>query len=269
MARAESPGDFVAAMGLSASDGTVRTQASVRVALAPIGHGDYAAAMRAPVQAQMGSVRQCFAEGMVRTAAVEGRAVFELEAEARGKVKVTVAKDETGDTAMVDCMRGALSKATVDGVPAGGRALVSLMLSNPTAKIRDAMRTRAKDAVSVRMLEGGKAEAAGATQQGEVKFAVRGSAYASEVLAEMHQDASGRLAGLLDCRRKASKRNRPAEGTITLDVELKDGKVQRVSTANNGVNDRSAPQCVTKWLNRAELASAGTAQLSVDVTFTP
>jgi hypothetical protein len=256
-------------MGLTDADGTVRTSASVRVALAPAsGVGDFAARMRDPVQTQMGPIRQCFAEAMVRTAGVQGRAVFELEALAHGRARAKTARDETGDAAMVECMRAALTAVPLTGLPAGARSLVSLMLTNPAAQVRAGMERRAQAASAVKMIEGGRAETAGATQQGEVQFAVRGSAYAASTLSELHQDVSGRLAGLLDCRRKASRRNRPAEGTITLDVQVRDGKIARVSTKENGVNDRSAPQCVQKWLSKSDVhGGASTANVELAVTF--
>ena len=97
---------------------------------------------------------------------------------------------------------------------------------------------------------------------------VPATAYLASTLSELHQDVSGRLAGLLDCRRKASHRNRPAEGTITLDVQMRDGKIARVSTKENGVNDRSAPQCVSKWLSKSDVRSNETAaNVELAVTF--
>jgi hypothetical protein len=254
-------------MGLTSADGSVRTQASVRVALAPAGSSDYAARMRGPVQTQMSAIRHCFAEAMVRTSAVEGRAVFELEVLAKGKTRATTARNETGDAEMVECMRAALHEAQLTGLPEGAKSLVSLVLTNPAAQVRANMERQAR-VVPVRMLDGGLAETNGATQQGEVQFALRGSAYATDTLAVLHQSFANRLAGLLDCRRKASHRNRPAEGTVSLNVEVRNGEVAKVTTATNGINDRSAPTCVTSWLKRSEqLASAGTANLTLDVTF--
>jgi hypothetical protein len=266
ISRAEAPGDFAAAMGLTSADGSVRTQASVRVALAPAGTSDYAARMRGPVQTQMAAVRKCFVEAMTRTSAVEGRAVFEIEAQAKGKTKVSAARDETGDAVMVECMRTALTETSLTGFPAGARSLVSVVLTNPAAAVRADMERRAR-VVPLRILDGGRAETNGATQQGEVQFALRGSAYASDTIAVLHQSFANRLAGLLDCRRKASRRNRPAEGTISLAVEVREGELSRVTTATNGVNDRSAPQCVTTWLKRSELTASGTANLTLDITF--
>jgi hypothetical protein len=267
IARAEAPGDFAASMGLTASDGSVRTQASVRVALAPAGAIDFAARMRGPVQTQMSAIRRCFSEAMVRSSAVEGRAVFELEAAAKGKTRAATARDETGDPVMVECMRSALNETQLTGLPVGAKSLVTLVLTKPAAQVRADMERRAR-VVDVRMLDGGRAETNGATQQGEVQFALRGSAYATDTISVLHQRFANRLAGLLDCRRKASRRNRPAEGTVSLQVEVRDGEVAKVTTANNGVGDRGAPQCVTSWLKRGEqLASAGTANLTLDITF--
>jgi hypothetical protein len=269
-AHAEAPGGFAAAMGLTAADGTVRTSASVRVALAPTSGGaDYAARMRNPVQGQMGPIRQCFASAMVRTSGVQGKVLFELEALAKGKAKAATARDETGDAEMVECMRAALEQTALGDVPVGARSLVSLSLTNPAASVRAGMEQRAQSSASaaVHMIDGGRAESTGATQQGEVQFAVRGSAFLSDTLVEVHQDVASRMAGLLDCRRKASHRNRPAEGTISFEVQLRDGKIAKVATANNGVNDRNAPKCVTQWLSRADVQSTVAANFTVDVTF--
>ncbi|MDB4990199.1 MAG: hypothetical protein JWN04_5377, partial [Myxococcaceae bacterium] len=91
-------GGIAAAIGLTAADGSVRTQAGVRLSInvAP-GAADRVYAMSGPVQARMTNLRECFAQAMARSATTEGRAEFELEAGAHGAAKVKLTVDETHD----------------------------------------------------------------------------------------------------------------------------------------------------------------------------
>src|SRR4051794_26833675 len=100
---AEAPGEL-AALGLSGADGTVRAQANVRLAVgvAP-GSPDYAVSMGGPGRQQMGEIGACFGRAMSRSAGVQGRAVFELEALSQGHSGARPTADRTGDREMVEC----------------------------------------------------------------------------------------------------------------------------------------------------------------------
>src|ERR1700712_1606006 len=139
-AEADANGGIAAAMGLTAADGSVRTQAGVRLSInvAP-GAPDRVYALSGPIQARMTSLRECFAQAMLRSPTTEGRAEFELEAGARGAAKVRVTLDETHDATLVSCMKSSLSRAPLKGVQRGSRALVGLYLSNPVAALRKRM----------------------------------------------------------------------------------------------------------------------------------
>ncbi|MDB4971905.1 MAG: hypothetical protein JWN48_246 [Myxococcaceae bacterium] len=259
-------GGIAAAIGLTAADGSVRTQAGVRlsISVAP-GAVDRVLAMSGPVQARMSNLRACFSEAMLRSPTTEGRAEFELEAGSRGGARVKLTLDETHDAALVGCMKKSLAKVSLKSVPRGSRALVGLYLSNPVAALRKRMAAQAPVS-SVRMVAGGGAESEGGTQAGEIKFKVSGAARSAKTIAGLQRDISSQLAGLLDCRRRAFRKERAAaHGRVELDLKLRAGKLAHgptQSTLKSG-----APQCVEQWLGKLDTASLADADLKLAISF--
>lgn len=265
--RADANGGIAAAIGLTAADGSVRTQAGVRLSISPApGAPDRVFAMSAPVQARMSILRGCFAAAMLRSPAVEGRAEFELEAAARGAAKVRVALDETRDPELISCMKGALSRTALKDVARGSRALVGLYLSNPLAAFQRKLREE-PPATAVTMLAGGRAESQGGTQAGEVRFRVIGSAYAARTISHLQRDIAAHLAGLLDCRRKSFRHAREASGEIAIELSLRDGALEHGKPRSS--LRRSAGKCVAHWLDRLDTSRLGDADLELAISFSP
>lgn len=264
-AQADAKGSIAAAVGLTAADGSVRTQAGVRLSIsAPAGAPDRVRALSGPVQARMGELRECFAQAMLRTPTTEGRAEYELEVGHRAKVRTV--RDETGDPQLVACMKAALGRTAVSGVPRGSRALVGLALSNPLAGMKRRIERAAPEA-EIEMLAGGLAASEGGTQAGEVRFRVTGSAYATPTIASVQRDLSAQLAGLLDCRRKAFRRDRDARGRVEVALKVRSGALapgRPRSTLKQG-----APQCVARLLTRVDAAHLADADLEVAINFAP
>lgn len=263
-ASADANGGIAAAIGLTAADGSVRTQAGVRLSISAVaGAPDRVVALSAPVQARMGNIRECFAQAMLRSPATEGRAEFELETKSRGAtVKVTA--DETHDTALVSCMRSSLARGSFKEVPRGTRAVVGLYLSNPVAALQKRMREHPPES-SVHMLAGGRAESEGGTQAGDIKFRVTGAANAAKTIDGLQRDISSQLAGLLDCRRKAFRRDRDATGKVEVDLKLRDGELGH--SAARSTLKRAAPACVEQWLGKLDTSRLADADLSLAISF--
>jgi len=263
-AKADANGGIAAAIGLTAADGSVRTQAGVRLSISGVpGAPDRVLAMSAPVQARMGNIRECFAQAMLRAPTTEGRAEFELETRSHGaNVRITV--DETHDPALVSCMKSSLARGSFSGVPRGTRAVVGLYLSNPIAALQKRMHD-GQPTSPVHMLAGGRAESEGGTQAGDIKFRVTGSAYAAKTIEGLQRDISGQLAGLLDCRRKAFRREREATGKVEVDLKLRDGELGH-STPRSTLK-RSAPECVEQWLGKLDTSRLADADLSLAISF--
>jgi hypothetical protein len=265
--RAESPAGFAAAMGIASSDGTVRTTAGVHLTL--VGTGDIDArtleGARSALQTRMSDVRRCFSAAMQRSAGVDGSVVLEM-ATARGRVDTKLKSNASGDAIMAECMRSALGAAGMRPLSAASRLEATLTIDNPVARLRrkQAQRSVLED---VRMLGGGMAESVGGTQEKEVGFRVVGSAYASHTIGGLNEQFKTNLPGLLDCRRKASRKTRTAEGSVSMDVSIEGGKLSRVKTKSNSMNDRRAQACISTWLARVDATSLASAELDVTVSF--
>jgi hypothetical protein len=263
-AHADANGSVAAAVGITAADGSVRTQAGVRLSInAPASGADHVVAMSRPVQARMAALRECFGSAMARSSTTEGRAEFEIEATARGATKVRVTLDETRDPELLSCMKSSLARTSLRGVPAGSRALVGLYLSNPLA----AMRKRLTDAApksEVHMLAGGQAESGGGTQAGEIRFEVRGSAYAASTIGSFSHDVSAHLAGLLDCRRKALRRERETGGSVEFELSVRAGAIGQSKPRSTM---KQASQCVAAWLAKLDASQLQDADLRLAISF--
>lgn len=263
-ARADANSGITAAIGLTAADGSVRTQAGVRLSItAADGAPDRAYAMSGPVQARMGAIRECFAQAMLRSSTTEGRAEFQLETTARAaKVKVTL--DETHDPALLSCMKSSLAHASFKSLPRGSRAVVGLYLSNPVAALKQRM-DNAQPTSPVHLLPGGRAESEGGTQAGDITFRVSGSAQAAKTIAGLQRDISTQLAGLLDCRRKAGRRDRDVTGQVLVDLKLRAGSLGH--GPSRSTLKRGAPQCVEQWLGKLDASRLQDADLSLAISF--
>jgi len=266
LARADGP-DIVASMGITSADGTVRTQAGVKLALsapAQLSERQIEGA-RNSLRARMSDVHRCFSDAMIRSAAVDGSVVIELTAQARGRVQAKLKQDKSGDAAMAECMRSSLGSAVLKGVPVGAKVDAMLEINNPVAKLR-AKQARRSVLEDVHMLAGGLAESTGGTQEKEVGYRVAGSAYASQTIGALNQQLLTNLPGLLDCRRKSSRRTRTAEGSVSLDVAIEAGRLA-VQTKSNSMNDRRAQGCIAAWLQRVDASQLASAELDVTISF--
>jgi hypothetical protein len=268
--RAEGPTNFAASMGIASADGTVRTQAGVHMTLAASSDvdGTRLESTRGALAARMSEVRRCFSEAMQRSAGVDGSVVVEIAAQPRGRFETRLKSNASGDAVMGECMRTALAAAPFRGLPQGARVEATLSIDNPVARLRKRQAQRSV-LENVRMLGGGLAESVGGTQEKEVGFRVVGSAYASHTIGGLNQQFLTNLPGLLDCRRKASRRNRSAEGSMELDISIASGKLSRVVTKSNTMNDRRAQTCISAWLTRVDASQLASADLDVTVSFAP
>jgi hypothetical protein len=255
-------------MGITSADGTVRTQAGVHLSMiAPReSNGTRIDSARGALQARMSDVRRCFSEAMMRSADVDGALVVTLVTQQRGRVDAKLKSNPSGDAVMGECMRSALSQASLRNLPQNTELEATLTIDNPVARLRKKQAQRSV-LEGVRMLGGGMAQSEGGTQAHEVAYRLIGSAYASHTIGGLNKEFQTRLPGLLDCRRKASRKSRSAEGSLELDVSIEAGRIARVKTKSNSMNDRRAQTCIGSWLSRVDASQLASAQLDVTVSF--
>jgi hypothetical protein len=255
-------------MGITSADGTVRTQAGVQLSMVAPRESNTTRvdSARGALQARMSEVRRCFSEAMVRSPDVDGALVVTLVTQARGRVDAKLKSNPSGDAVMGECMRSALSQASLRNLPQNTELEATLTIDNPVARLRKRQAQRSV-LEGVRMLGGGMAQSEGGTQAREVAYRVVGSAYASHTIGGLNKEFQTRLPGLLDCRRKASRKSRTAEGSLELDVSIESGRIARVKTRSNSMNDRRAQTCIGSWLSRVDASQLASAQLDVTVSF--
>ena len=249
-AHAESPQDYPAALALSAADGTVRTRAGVRLEISPApGAPDRVAPLGEAVRTRMGGIRRCFASAIARSHDVHGTLVFLVSTRKSGALRPKVTGDDANDPQLRRCMAAQLARARAGRVPEDSRAVVTLALDNPAARVVLAGR-RAPQPTPVRMRPHGMAEAGFSTGGREVSVQMLGSAYASRTLQEVTDGLAAQVAGLLDCRRKASRKQRTAEGTVVFDIMLGE-KASRDARPRESTLARRTGACVAEWWERA------------------
>jgi hypothetical protein len=262
VAHADANGGIAAAVNLTSADGSVRTQTGVRLSItAAPGAPDRVMAMSRPVQARMASVRDCFASAMLRSPGVEGRAEFELESTRVG-ARVRVTANETGDAELVSCMKGSLARASFAGVARGSRVRVGLELTNPVAALQKRMHEASTQAPV--KVAGGRAASEGGTSAGDIKFRVSGAAQSAKTIGVLQTDITAHLAGLLDCRRKASKHGE-ATGSVEMDLKVRRGAIDHANTRST--LKRGAPQCVESWLSKLDAAQLADADVQLAINF--
>lgn len=260
-AHADANGGLATALSLTAADGSMHTQTGVRLAISAIpGVPDRVVAMSAPVQARMGVMRTCFSEAMRRTPSTAGTASFDIEVTGRG-ARVKVLEDATGDQALVACMRDALSQTPFSRVPRGSLARVSVQLTNPFAGTAKAVMSA--PAPTLRMLAGGMAESESPKLAGDIKVHLTGSAFAVAVIERLQRDIAAQIAGLLDCRRKALRRE--ADYQVAVKLSVRDGAL--VHGAPRASTRRAPNKCFSEWIERLDAARLDDADLELAISF--
>jgi hypothetical protein len=257
-------------MGLSAADGSVRAQTSVRLSVSPLPGRDLVATVSQPVQRKMPELRACFGQAMSHNARVEGRVVIQLEAMGQRAPRTKVTSNETGDPKLAECMRKVLSSTDLRAAKVrDAGVLVAIDLRNPSASMRELLeRNMAREhAVPVRKVPGGQIQSEAGTQGGEVRFELTTQAVAREALEQLHRDLKMRLSGLLDCRRKIARRARDRDGSISLDVSVNKGKTPKVKKSHSDLPDRTAAQCVAHWLEKANRDALSAAEVQLVVHY--
>ncbi len=196
------------------------------------------------------------------------RVTVEL-AEGRGGPRVEVTEDGPNDAELTACIRTALSAMSPDGVtrPAGGVVLLSFRNTAAVGAAGAAAHAAGGDVAVSRV--SGRPEATGSAREGALRMTVRGeAALADELVAEAYRVVASAIPGLLDCRRRASRRGRSPAGDITLSLALSAGVAAAVEVGASTVADTAAGGCVEEKLERApHVSTLGPATVEVVVTF--
>jgi len=272
-ARAQGHGG-VAGSGMTDGAASVTTRTDVELSLesAPGTGAARVAAWGAAAGGRMAAIRTCYEEVVASRPTVEGtlRVLMSMP-EGRGGVHIEVSEDGVNDAPLVRCVRRVL-----DGVPTAdlhrpSGAIAVMRFSNTASRAHEATAVAAAEADAVSITrEGGVPSATGEAREGLVRWTVRGEADTSdEAISEAYRLARSQIAGLLDCRRRASRRGRDPSGTLTFALRMHAGRAADATAREVTVADPTAARCVTQRLERAPHRPATGGSVTLEITFTP
>ena len=258
----------VAQSGMSQGHARVAARSDVTISLesVPGTSGARIAILGRGVQAFMPRVRACFADAVRLVPATHGRLRVRLDLPPEGAATAAVVENTVGESPLVACVTGVLDDLTLEPAQRPAGAIIVLDFDSTAAQGGDAVaRSQAEaDAVTVTR-EGGVPEARADVAQ--VHILVRGAADASDALiAEAVRVVRAQVAGLLDCRRRASRRGASPEGVVRFDMRLQPPRVV-LSRPSATVADTRAPRCVQTAVERARRAPTESGSVQLEVRF--
>ncbi len=247
----------------------ITTRSDVRLSLESV-PGTSAARLAALGRAMggaMSQVRQCYEEAVAARPTVTGTLRIRVTVPERGAVTLDVVEDGPADAPLLTCVRRVLTRQDVASVERPAAAILVLEMHNTAAHGAAETARRAEEASEVAIsVEEGRPTARG--EGPGVVFVVRGAAGENEMVAEAHRVLRSQLAGMLDCRRRASRRGRSPAGRTTLRMSMTAGRAPTMEAGASTVADPDAPACLARALARPHRTpEAGPATLDVEVTF--
>jgi hypothetical protein len=260
----------VAGSGMAQGQASVTTRSDVTISLEslPGTSGARIAVLGRGVTQSMPELRRCYGDAVAQRPATHGRLRLRLDVPATGATTSSVVEDAVGDAPLLGCIQRVLATLTLEPSLRPASAVVVMEFDNTAARggAEVAARQAEADAVTVTR-GGGRPEARG--EGNAVRFVVRGAADASdEVVADALRVVRSQVPGLLDCRRRASRRGRDPEGDLVLTLAIRPGAAPVATAGRSTVADPEAPRCVATALGRAHRRpSEGPATLEVEIHF--
>jgi hypothetical protein len=223
------------------------------------------------VGGKMTEVRACYATATEADPTIQGYLRIRITVpQGRGRAAVDVTEDRANNEVLSRCILRSLRAADLTGIPGPAAAVVSLEFDNTAARgvtrMREGSQARVEEAVRVNAA--GLAESSGGTGEGEVRFTLTAaSAGDNDAVTSFHRALAGRIAGLLDCRRRAGRRGRDPAGQMEVTLRINGRRVANATAANSTVGDANAPRCVQNALRQLPLEGTARGQVRLAITF--
>lgn len=218
--------------------------------------------------AGMTAMRTCYGQVIEQRPAVTGTMRLRVSLAARGAADIEVVEDGPGDRELTRCIQGVIARQDVSGVERPAAAIVVLEMQNTAARGAVETAARADEAAEIPVAREEGRPVARSEAPG-IRFSVRGAADTGDPLvAEGLRVVRSQIAGMLDCRRRASRRGMDPTGTIDLRMQMRSGRAPAMDVGRSTVRDERAPQCLERALERPHRTpEAGPATLDVQVEF--
>lgn len=260
----------VAAQEMGQGQAHITTRSDVRLSLESV-PGTSATRLQLlgrAVGAGMTPIRQCYGQVVAERPTVTGTLRLRVSLGASGGPDVEVTEDGPSDRELIACVRRVIERQPMGEVSRPAAAIVVLSFENTAARGAEETARRADEAAEVAVSqEGGRPSASGVAPG--LRFVVRGEAGADQALvAEALRVVRSQIAGMLDCRRRASRRGMDPTGQIDLRMQMRAGRAPELTVVRSTVRDERAPTCLERALERPHRTpEAGPARIDVEVGF--
>jgi hypothetical protein len=235
--------------------------------------GARVSALGARVGARMTQIRTCYTDVLRETPTVTGTLRLRvLLEEGGGAPTVTVDRDGTSHAPLVRCVTGVLAGIDTAQLQRPTGAIVQLEMQNTAARGAEQAAVRAQEAAQVQVeIDGdGNATSSGGTPDGHVRFRIVGQGRESAgAVVAAHRAVLTVLPGLLDCRRRASRRGGSSAGEIRVALAIREGRVPTARVAHCTVTGAGTEGCLARTFRGLEQrASGGSGSVTAHITFT-
>jgi hypothetical protein len=246
---------------------TARSDVRMEIATGPGTRRSELADLGGAVGGKLAAVRGCYAERVRENPSVQGRLVVQVTALSSGRGQVEVTRDELSDGAVRSCTLDALRTVDLSGTRSSSSILVTFTFTNSAAEGHERMEERRAAEAEVTLESGpdGQLRARGGVATGEVRFQVLGPAQRREGIPLVHQAVRTAIPGLLDCRRRATRRGDSPAGEIRAVLVVGGNGRARVPRVESTVVDPHSGRCVQRVLERAHYVREGRGRYTVVV----
>lgn len=223
------------------------------------------------VGARMAQIRGCYERTVAERPTVTGTLRLRVLLEGRGRPTIEIDADRVNDRQLVTCMTDELGRIDHAGLHRPTRAVVQLVMGNTAAAGAERAAVRAQEVrqVAIQIDGDGNATTGGGTPDGHVRFTVTGRGRDSApAVTSAYRAMNTTLAGLMDCRRRASRRGASPAGVLSVTMNVRDGRAPTSRVTRSTVANEQARGCVGRVLSRIEdRASGGSGPVRVEVRF--
>jgi hypothetical protein len=263
----DSPG--VAGSGIQQGTGAITTRSDVSLSVESL-PGTSALRLGAigeAVGTQMTAIRACYVETTETNPAIEGTLRIRAQIPQRGATRLEIAENTTGNQGLTNCVLGALRRSPFSRVrgPAGG--LIVVQFQNTAAAGAALVAQEGERTTTAVQMVDGHPQARGATPQNEVILTVAGTgSTTAAAVSAMFRNAQARIGTLLDCRRRAGRREQDPSGEMVLSLTVPARGAANGRRISSSIADSNAPTCVIRSLAAAVRnvsAAAGTYRITV------
>lgn len=250
---------------------TTYSRVELHIRSGPGTSGQRLSQMASAVTSRIGPIRTCYNQLSRRRPTLAGEIVVAVRVTESGRRPLLEKREDTvGHGPLLNCVQQALLAMPLGEVSRPAQVTVELTFGNTNAQL---VGTVERPTANVEE-EDGQLVARGETGNGAVRFDVLAPLSEAERdttsarVSAVHDTVKRGIAGLLDCRRRASRNAMNSAGVIALRVAVPRHGAPQIRVLSSTVEDERAGHCVSRVLRAGRYAEGarGASQLRVHFT---